>query len=83
MKQKADAFVPKKWEETHVDPQTQKKQQIQWHKDYIEDLQHMKDMEKETPEGLSNGRRKWFNQEITESENKIENLKEQLDGEPQ
>lgn len=37
----------------------------------------MKEKEKETPEGLSNGRRRWFNQEIQKSKDKIQEPQEQ------
>lgn len=51
------------------------KLQLRFEQLYLEDLKQMKRNE----ENLSNGRRKWFNQEIENVKNKIQKLDETLE----
>lgn len=51
--------------------------ELNWQKNYLEDLKKMKKKEDKNKK-LSNGRRKWFNKEISKTKQKIENLSEKL-----
>lgn len=63
----------------HLSEEEHLKSRIKWQEQYRNDLLKMKEEEHEAEGGLSNGRRKWFNQEIENAESTISDLEEQLE----
>lgn len=66
-----------------LSPVQHKKVLIRWHKEYIQDLKHMREEEKRHAnntdgEEYSSGRSKWFAKEIGDSEKRIDELKEEV-----
>lgn len=58
---------------THVSKEKHRKRMIQAYQEEIQTLSFMKQNEKE--EGISNGRRKWFNSQIEDLREKISQVK--------
>jgi len=55
------------------------KRLLKFNQKYKQDLKHMKKQEKESDEPLSQGRLRWFNQEIDRIDEKIKELASEVE----
>lgn len=63
---------------THECKEEWLKNRIGYNTRYLEDLKHEKHEEQDSEDGLSNGKRKWYNIEIQETEQKVSELHDEL-----
>jgi len=66
--------IDSNYRRTHVSEEEHRKRLIQTFQENIQTLSYMKQNEKE--DGISNGRRKWFNRQIESLREKIQDLEE-------
>jgi len=71
-------YQPQKQSQEQLSEKEQVKSRIKFNSKYKQDLQSIKYEEKNSEEGLSNGRRRWINQEIQEVQDRLTELNQEL-----